>query len=81
MAERVNCPVKQETIGKSTYLRWVQFCESRCPYAGNEDVCAHIDTEIHFPVNTKHIDADKADEVKEAWAHYNAAFTSAKRRY
>lgn len=72
MAEKIVCPVKAETIGKSTYLRWVQFCESRCPYARNADVCSHIETEIHFPLNTKHIDADKAEEVKAAWAKYNS---------
>ena len=71
MADRVICPVKEQTIGNSGYLRWVQFCESRCPFARNAEVCSHVDTEIHFPVGTKSIDADKVEEVKAAWDKYN----------
>ena len=74
MAERIVCPVKADTIGHSTYLRWVQFCEARCPFARDKEVCDHVTTEIHFPVNTKRVDADKADEVVAAWDKYNKNF-------
>ncbi len=72
MAEQITCPVKAETIGGPGYLRWVQFCESRCPFARDKSVCDHKTTEIHFPVDSKRMDASRADEVVAAWEKYNS---------
>ncbi len=72
MAEQIICPVKAETIGEPVYLRWVQFCESHCPFARNKSVCDHTTTEIPFPLDSKRMDASRADEVVAAWETYNS---------
>lgn len=71
MAEQIICPVKAETVGGPGYLRWVQFCESRCPFARDKSVCDHTTTEIHFPLDSRRMDASRADEVVAAWETYN----------
>ena len=79
MAEdRVFCPVKADTIGNSKYLKWVQFCERTCPYCKDAEACCHPEKEIHFPVNTKKLQADKVAEVEQAWKLWTGSFTSGK---
>ena len=71
MAEFVTCPVKADTIGNSTYLRWVQFCERTCPFCKDTETCRHKTENISFPLNSKEVKADKAAEVEEAWANWS----------
>ena len=70
MSELVVCPVKAETAGTPDYLRWAQFCQSGCPFTHNKYFCDNRESDEHFPVDSRRIDASRTSEVLSAWVKY-----------
>lgn len=71
MAEYIVCPIKSEVAGNARYLRWLQFCESSCPFAHDELVCDNRPSEEHFPTDSRRVDQSRSNEVLAAWGLYN----------
>lgn len=72
MADFTTCPVKAPVIGNAGYLRWVQFCENRCPLCGDDAKCHTKTADISFPLDSREMDPACADEVKAAWEAYDS---------
>ncbi len=75
MAEYVVCPIKAEVAGDPRYLRWLQFCESECPFAHDRLVCDNRPSEEHFPVDSRRVDQARSGEVLSAWESINSSVT------
>lgn len=75
MAEYVVCPIKTQVAGDPHYLRWVQFCESTCPFAHNTLVCDNKEIEDHFPADSRRVLQERVGEVSSAWESYNNSMT------